>query len=98
MSRQRNLIKVIPPKGKENQLLLTQGTKVFVGDTEVDGVVSIQLIAEIGQPWKAVITTHVEEIDTIVAEQTGDTILEVTALEDESRYYEKVQLLKDNQD
>lgn len=82
MRKQRNLIRIVPPQGKEGEPLLSMGTKVFLGDKELDGVSSVQLVAEVGAFWQAVVTfSMIEKIDPITAE------VDITSLKDESRHY-----------
>lgn len=37
---------------------LAQGTKVMVGDVQLEGVVKIELIGEVDSVWRAVIHVH----------------------------------------
>lgn len=52
-------VRIIPPKSSsESRAVMTQGTKVMVGDQELKGVVKIVLTAEVNDIWRADITCH----------------------------------------
>jgi hypothetical protein len=62
MSQQR--IRVVIPKAEANKLAKTQGTRVFLGGTEITNVVKVTLVAEPQSLWKAVVEAYVEiELD-----------------------------------
>lgn len=62
MNKPKNRIKIIVPKGLENQPLMTAGTRVFAGEHELCGVTAIQLSGEVDGAWQAVITFGTIEV------------------------------------
>lgn len=55
----RQLVKIVPPAPTGSGLVLTQGTQVFVGDTEITNITKIVLTAEVNDIWRAEIHCHV---------------------------------------
>lgn len=60
MQDERSLIRVIPVPPSSSGFTKTQGTKLFVGDTEVKGVTRIELIAEVNDIWRARIDVNIQ--------------------------------------
>lgn len=60
------IAKIVVPQG--DGLTKTQGTQVWVGDQQLTGVVKIELIAEVGDVWRAVVHCHVQPPAELLAE------------------------------
>ncbi len=91
MSESRNLIRVVPPKGETGKPLFSMGTKVFVGDKELSNISSIQLIAEVGKPWRAIVEFSMVEMIDPEAAELSEKEVDITTLGDKERQYMKLQ-------
>lgn len=47
------LLRIVPPDRSGDGAQLTQGTRCYVGDQELTGVVRIELVAQVNDVWKA---------------------------------------------
>lgn len=61
------LIRIIPAIDTHGEVTPTQGTKVFLGDTEITGIYRIEVTADINDVWRAVIHCHCH-VEGITAE------------------------------
>jgi hypothetical protein len=57
---QKKIIRVVPSEPGSLGYQVTAGTKVFVGDTEINGVTKIELIGDINDLWRARISCLVQ--------------------------------------
>lgn len=60
---EKHFAKIIQPKPPRDGVSLTMGTKVMVGDVELQGVYKIVLTAEVESVWTAEIHCHPSYID-----------------------------------
>lgn len=88
------VVRIVPPEREGSGVLPAQGTRVFVGDTEVDGVQKIVMTAEVNGVWQAVITCHADmsEMDGVTARFEKGAVIDVTDLSDQARRYRKADL------
>ena len=47
------LLRIVPPDLQGDGPHRTQGTKLFVGEQELTGVVRVEIVAEVNDVWKA---------------------------------------------
>ena len=47
------LLRIVVPEREGNFAQVAQGTRCYVGDTELTGVVRIELVAEVNELWRA---------------------------------------------
>lgn len=66
------MIRVVPGPANDSGLNLCNGTKVFVGDTNINGVYSVTLRADVNSVWRAVIECY---IDPPVVDAKGEIIV-----------------------
>lgn len=52
------MIRIVPPEPDEMGVTRAQGTKVYVGDQEVTGVIRVETAAEVNGLWVATITVY----------------------------------------
>lgn len=64
---ERQLVQIIPPEPDKSGIVLTQGTKVMVGNQELTHVTKIVLKAEVNSIWEAEIYCQVQmqQIDAL---------------------------------
>ncbi|MYZ41407.1 hypothetical protein [Schauerella aestuarii] len=82
------LISIVPPPLSEDGHLPCMGTQILTADgKKIEGVTRVELIAEVGEVWRAVVHLMVQphRLDGVKAEY------DVTTLEDESRQFTSVQ-------
>ena len=96
MSEQQNSLSVVtilpPPNQNPGTAQMAIGTKVILSDgSELARVHSVELKAEAGGIWKAVITVFPEIIQPVNAE-AEIVVVDVTALTDESRVYKRAEV------
>lgn len=94
MSEQKKSLSVVTILPAENQnpgrAQLTRGTKVILSDgSELTGILSLKLVANVNGVWEATITVLPELITSITA-NAEVVVADVTTLVDESRRYAKV--------
>ncbi|KAF1005462.1 MAG: hypothetical protein GAK28_03214 [Luteibacter sp.] len=91
-------IRVVAPKAGDGVAQSTMGTKVILPDgSAMPGVTRVVLVGDVGKPWVAHITCHVQYIDltaelktTTKAEPgaTDGAQVDVTSIGDEARKWE----------
>lgn len=54
------MIRIVPPEPSETGVTVAQGTKVYVGDQEVTGVIRVETSAEVNGVWLAVLTVYAQ--------------------------------------
>ncbi|MDD2035908.1 hypothetical protein NP572_05685 [Pseudomonas putida] len=84
---------IVPaPNTNPNSPHLATGTKVLLSDgSELEGVLSIELKASVGNPvWCAVITVLPREIPVVTADAQVDQI-DITSLMSDSRQYRQTE-------
>ena len=70
---------------------MAQGTKVMLSDgSELSGVRSVELKAETGGVWKAIITVYPEIIQPVNAE-AEIVVVDITDMKAQSRTYARVE-------
>ena len=95
MSEQKNSLSVLtilpPPSKSPGSIQLAQGTKVILSDgSELARVQSVELKAEAGGVWTAVITVYPEIIQPVSAE-AEIVVVELSDMKAESRTYAKAE-------
>lgn len=53
-------VRVYTNKGSPSGVVPVNGSKVFIGDTQVDGVLGLELVAEPSGLWTLQISVHVD--------------------------------------
>ncbi len=56
------IVRIVPPVFSGNGVMLAQGTKVMVGDTEMPKVFKVEMCAEAGGIWTAKIHCYVQAL------------------------------------
>ena len=60
MSPRGAYLRIVPPNAEfDDRITPSKGTQVFLAGQPVKGVTKVELTAEVGQPWRAVIHCHV---------------------------------------
>ena len=95
MSEQKNSLSVVtilpPPNQSPGSIQLAQGTKVMLSDgSELARVHSVELKAEAGGAWRAIITVWPEIIQPVNAE-AEIVVVDVTDMKARSRIYAGVE-------
>ena len=95
MSEQKNslsVVTILPPLcQKPGRAQMAQGTKVMLSDgSELSGVRSVELKAEAGGLWKAIITVYPEIIQPVNAE-AEIVVVDITGMKAQSRTYARVE-------
>ena len=95
MSEPKNSLSVVtilpPPSQSLGSIQLAQGTKVMLSDgSELARVHSVELKAEAGGAWKAIITVRPEIIQPVNAEAEIVEV-DITDMKAQSRTYERVE-------
>ena len=95
MSEQKNSLSVVtilpPPSQSPGSIQLVRGTKVMLSDgSELARVQSVELKAEAGGVWKAIITVLPEIIQPVNAE-AEIVVVDITDMKAQSRTYARVE-------
>ena len=95
MNEQKNSLSVVtilpPPSQSPGSIQMAQGTKVMLSDgSELARVHSVELKAEAGGAWKAIITVHPEIIQPVNAE-VEIVEVDITDMKAQSRTYARVE-------
>ena len=87
-----SVVTILPPLSpKPGSAQMAQGTKVMLSDgSELSGVRSVELKAETGGVWKAIITVYPEIIQPVNAE-AEIVVVDITDMKAQSRTYARVE-------
>lgn len=73
--------------GSPSGLTPASGSKVFIGDTEVQGVMGLKLVAEPSGVWTLQINLHVDPQKLFAALPSVEGEIETTCLASDSRQF-----------
>ena len=95
MNEQKNSLSVVTilpsPSQIPGSIQMAQGTKVMLSDgSELSGVRSVELKAEAGGVWKAIITVYPGIIQPVNAE-AEIVVVDITDMKAQSRTYARVE-------
>lgn len=63
MTSEQFIARIIQPEANASGTVMSQGTKVMVGDKEMSGVTKIVLTAEVNDLWRAEIHCYAQSTD-----------------------------------
>lgn len=67
------IIRIVPAHAGEGKPASTMGTRVFAGETEIGGILKIEMVAEVGDVWRAVLHVVPEPFEATVMADTVKT-------------------------